>query len=301
MRISIFFCTFALTLICINKNFTNMQKRFILLTAVMMVAVTMVNAKTEGALPGLFSVSPTSKVVFSQGNLQYQPSQTFYRFAEHQYDYVGGGKDGNVNYAFDECNNALIDQYYDCWIDLFGWGTSRYPYLASEEVRDYGLFEEWGKNTILNGGILNDGWRTLSHEEWFYLMISRPNAEILRGQATVNKVHGYILLPDNWQLPKKLSFTPNPNNWTTNVYSASQWAQMEKNGAVFLPAAGFRSGNVMNVVGIFGFYWSSTIYTKEGEDTKDARDIFFSEKRIGPKDHEKRFYGLSVRLVLDVQ
>lgn len=275
------------------------MKKFFL-TFLCAASVIAAQAKIEGGLPGVFSVSETGKVIFSRGNLQYQAVQTAYRFAEHQYDFVGNAREGNVNYAFDKSNNAFIDQYYDGWIDLFGWGTGKEPYLATEEVRDYGYFGEWGQNTILNGGILNDGWRTLSFEEWFYLFVSRPNAEQLRGQATIGKVHGYILLPDDWQLPKKLEFTPNPNNWTTNTYSTSQWAKMEAAGAVFLPAAGFRSGQEMNVVGVFGFYWSSTIFEKDGELSNDARDIFFSEKRIGPRDHEKRFYGLSVRLVMDV-
>ena len=272
-----------------------------LILSLLFVAGTIVGyAATEGALPGKFTINENGKqVVFSQGNLQFHANGNYFRFSEHQYDYVGSRGSGNVNYAFDKCDNALIDRYYDGWIDLFGWGTGEAAYTASEELNDYGYFADWGKNTILNGGILNDGWRTLNWEEWFYMFVSRPNAELLRGQATVDKVHGYILLPDDWQLPKKLAFTPNPNNWTTNVYTAKQWTQMEKAGAVFLPAAGFRSGTELNVIGVFGFYWSSSLFNDYG--TGDSRDIFFSEKRIGPRDHEKRFYGLSVRLVLDAQ
>ena len=252
----------------------------------------------DGPLPGKFSVSDTRQVRFSQGNLQFQPYGLFWRFAEHQYDFVGNAAAGNVNYAFSKCNNALIDRYYDGWIDLFGWGSADEPWLSAVESREYGAFKDWGGNTIMNGGILVDGWRTLDWEEWFYLLVSRPNAEQLRGQATIGKVHGYILLPDEWQLPKKIQFVPNANDWTTNVYSTSQWSQMEKAGAVFLPAAGFRNGQEMNVVGLFGFYWSSSDFA---DNEEDARDFFFSEKRIGPRDHEKRFYGLSVRLVLDAQ
>ena len=251
----------------------------------------------DGPLPGKFSVGENHQVQFSQGNLQYQPNGLFWRFAEHQYDYVGHTTAGNVNYAFDKCNNTLIDQYYDGWIDLFGWGTGDEPWNAAEESRLYSMFNEWGANTIMNGGFFNSGWRTLTWEEWFYLLVSRPHAENLRGQATVNKVHGLILLPDEWTQPKKLNFIPSANDWNTNTYSASQWKQMEQNGAVFLPAGGFRSGHEVSVVGVMGFYWSSTLYP---DNADDARDIFFSEKRIGPKDHEKRFYGLSVRLVMDV-
>lgn len=43
----------------------------------------------EGVLPGLFSVSEGRQVRFSKGNLQYQASTGTWRFAEHQYDYVG--------------------------------------------------------------------------------------------------------------------------------------------------------------------------------------------------------------------
>lgn len=253
---------------------------------------------TEGALPGVFSVSANRQVVFSRGNLQYQGNGSFWRFAEHQYDYVGNAVTGNVVYAFDRCSNTQIDQYNDCWIDLFGWGTGQTPWLATENPVDYGEYSEWAANTILNGGILNDGWRTLTWEEWVYLLIERPNAENLRGQATVNKVHGYILLPDNWQLPKKIEFTPNANSWTTNDYNVKQWTQMEKNGAVFLPAGGFRSGTEVSVVGVMGFYWSSSLYNDWSSG--DGRNIFFGEKRFGPRDHEKRFYGLSVRPVLNM-
>ena len=44
----------------------------------------------EGALSGEFSVSATTKVHFSQGNLQYQASTNNWRFAAHQYDTIGG-------------------------------------------------------------------------------------------------------------------------------------------------------------------------------------------------------------------
>ena len=272
-----------------------MKKIFLMLLCA---AGLMAAQAADGPLPGKFSVSENHQVRFSQGNLQFQPNGIFWRFAEHQYDYVGGATAGNVNYAFSKCNNAFIDRYYDGWIDLFGWGTGEEPWNAAEESRLYGMFNEWGANTIMNGGILIDGWRTLTFDEWFYLLVSRPNAENLRGQATVGKVHGYVLLPDDWQLPKKISFTPCPNDWTTNTYSGAQWEKMEKAGAVFLPAGGFRSGNEVQVVQVMGFYWSSTLFENNQDD---ARDIFFSEKRIGPKDHEKRFYGLSVRLVLDAQ
>ena len=271
------------------------MKRIVLTTLCVLTSLAL--CAVEGALTGLFSVSPDKKVYFSRGNLQYQAQFDNWRFAENQYDYVGNSRAGNVDYAFDKSDNTRISRTYDGWIDLFGWGTGKKPVSVTEELADYTVFKDWGKNTFLNGGLLYDGWRTLDWEEWFYLFVSRPNAENLRGQATVDEVHGYILLPDAWQAPKKIAFTPNPNNWTTNTYSSKQWKLMEKAGAVFLPAGGFRTGTEVSMVGLMGFYWASSLYNDL--ESGDSRDIFFGEKRIGPRDHEKRFYGLSVRLVVD--
>lgn len=273
-----------------------MKRNFSFLVVALCALMAQAGSKTY--LPGVFSVSPTQKVAFSTGNLQYQAYSGALRFADHQYDYVGDAKKGNVMFAFDKCDNRQINQYYEGWIDLFGWGTGENPSLATDNVKDYNFFAEWGEKAILNTGLLREPWRTLNWDEWLFLLGSRPNADNLHGQGTVNGIHGYILLPDNWQLPKKLSFTPNPNNWTTNVYSASQWKQMEKNGAVFLPACGYRVGREVSLVGLYGFYWSSSVY--EDFSTDDARNIFFSEKKLGPRDHEKRFYGLAVRLVIDL-
>ena len=66
----------------------------------------------EGAVDGLFSVSENTKVYFSRGNLQHQPSTHTWRFADEQYDYLE---------RYDQ-----MDEYYDGWIDAFGWGTSGY-------------------------------------------------------------------------------------------------------------------------------------------------------------------------------
>ena len=52
----------------------------------------------DGALYGEFSVAPDRKVRFSQGNLQYKPSTATWRFALHQYDFVG---EDNCNISAD--------------------------------------------------------------------------------------------------------------------------------------------------------------------------------------------------------
>ena len=83
-----------------------------------------------GSKGGLFSVSATQQVWFSQGNLQYQASTNIWRFAEHQWDYVGTQTDasgfygGTIGGTVSGSDNRNIRSTYGGWIDLFGWGTS---------------------------------------------------------------------------------------------------------------------------------------------------------------------------------
>lgn len=251
-----------------------------------------VNGVPEGAIDGLFSVSPTKKVFFSQGNLQYQASTRTWRFAENQWNYVGtqipgtwwwGATGGNVEGS----DNLYISSYYDGWIDLFGWGTSGYnhgavcyqPWGISDSfdafsaygVDTCNLFDntgqaDWGYNAISNGGNLTNVWRTLKGEEWEYIVNDRDTEFGYRfAKATVNEVHGLILLPDNWSNTSYILNNTNQNSagFGSNIISRTDWiAYFQDNGAVFLPASGYRitTGTTVYVDGaeIIGQYWSST-------------------------------------------
>ena len=264
------------------------------------------NSNDNGAIKAAFSVSADKKVYFSQGNLQYQASTGTWRFAEHQYDIIGD-------------DNANISSTNSGWIDLFGWGTSGWnsganayqPYSTSTIFSDYypgGSYSndltgsyanaDWGVyNKISNGGNSAGMWRTLTQSEWSYLINSRANASSKNGVATVNDVTGLILLPDNWTLPDGLTFTSGANgDYAQNTYSASEWSKMEANGAVFLPAAGYRFGteNVYGV-GSYGGYWSSSAY-----GYYYAYYLSFGSDDVGTSS-DNRNTGRSVRLVQDAE
>ena len=238
----------------------------------------------DGALPGLFSVSATQRVYFSQGNLQYQASTNTWRFAEHQYDYVGS-------------DNRSISSTYSGWIDLFGWGTGSNPTLSSQNNEDYGPFVDWGCNRISNGANTANRWRTLTIAEWEYLLYYRTDAPSKCGTGNINGVGGLIILPDSWTLPSGCSFTSgfatsNYNtypDWTHNSYTLAQWAQMEAAGAVFLPAAGNRYGSNVRNVGASGSYWSST----------PNYEMSFNSLNLDATSNHYHYHGFSVRLVLD--
>ena len=194
---------------------------------------------TEGALSGRFTINSNGdQIVFSQGNLQYQPSTGTWRFATNQYDYI----------TFDiNAYSASSDK----WIDLFAYGTSGYdngqtnyqPYVVGANPNTYYQGDltgnaDWGYNAISNGGNTeNSGWRTPTRDEWIYLFSGRTNAASRYGHGSINGVNGMILLPDEWTTPDGLSFTPGNSTWT-NSYTIEQWNWMQKAGAVFLPASG---------------------------------------------------------------
>ncbi|MBR5972900.1 MAG: hypothetical protein IK017_09670 [Paludibacteraceae bacterium] len=210
--------------------------------------------KINGKLPGFFSVSESEQVQFSQGNLQYQPSSNVWRFATNQYDVSFYRKKEVVQDSSD----------FDGWLDAFAWGTSGFlsemregeknlPYVGGYKTSSYfspysnngpvwfmiGENDkyDWGiYNAISNGGNKTGLWRTLSVDEWMFLLAERPHATELRSRAMVCGVEGYMLLPDDFQLPDGLSFTPRSKDYTTNRYDLEEdWRKWEECGALFLP------------------------------------------------------------------
>ena len=227
-----------------------------------------------------FSVSATKKVNFSKGNLQYQASTKTWRFAEHQWDMIGEA-------------NKNISSSYSGWIDLFGWGTGNNPAKSSTSNRDYKNFRDWGNNSISNGGDRN--WFTLTKDEWVYVFDKRSTSSGIRyAIATVNGVNGVILLPDTWNSSNySLSKTNKSDaSFGSNQISQSDWtSKLEANGAVFLPAAGWRYGTTVYSVGSGGEYWSATYYHSDR-----AYLVYFYDGNLYA-GWGYRGYGRSVRLV----
>ncbi len=179
-------------------------------------------------LPAKFELSDGTKIAFATGNLTYDPTTNIYAPAKNQYDYLG---------------------------------------VAT------------GKRDLLRGdlGELNFceyKWRIPSISEWQYLFQHYPWT-----MAKVNGVYGFMLLPKNFQTPTGLSvtlisqggYTGNTATfqasvYASNTYSATQFAQLQTAGAVFLPFAGKSYDSTypsVESVGSSGFYWSSTSYTSE--------------------------------------
>ena len=248
---------------------------------------------TKGALNGLFSIGENKKVRFSMGNLQFNAKKYEFRFAEHQYDMIGN-------------DNMKIAHDYDGWIDLFGYGTSGYmgcqPYETSDDNKQYPNQDiantkyDWGVyNPISNGGNKEGLWRTLTKDEWEYLLKKRPNAERLHIKARVNGVEGMLLLPDGFFDHRvRIPIDATPSGYDTNSYDLTLWATLEAAGVVFLPCAGYRyfdNSDKKEAYHNYLGYWSSS---KCGD---------YSARLIcsGGVTWEYYRFGLAVRLVQDVK
>ena len=250
-----------------------------------------------------FSVDDASKVFFAPGNLQYigDKDEPYWRFASRHTDYLGNNRQAT--------NSETVER------DLFGWATSGYdehhaPWQTSTDDADYYLDDshnnmtgeyakaDWGvNNAIRNYGNTPGQWRTLSHDEWVYLLHAR-NTDRLFAKAKVDGTAGLVIFPDSYRHPRGVTTLKNVNAdnalFTDNVFTASEWALMEAEGAVFLPAAGYRRGTTVYYVGEYGQYWSSTVNTDH-----DAYGIFFAPGYTDPQSKEYRSNGCAVRLVRD--
>ena len=249
-------------------------------------------------VPGFFSVADDKTVAFAQGNLQATTADLgenwTWGFAEHQYDYVG---DAVANTKIS--GNGKVGE--NGTVDLFGWSTvaNYFGIHYSDNLSLYsGDFVDWGKQ-------IGDGWRTLTKDEWVYVVNTRTGAKASTvaetanaryAKATVNSIKGVILFPDGGtfaasEFTTVASLNKTSAAFTTTTCTADQWTALEAKGCVFLPIAGYRSDGVIYIVNAEGFYWSSTSC-----DENYAYELFFGSG-LNPQAPGAKSSGYPVRLV----
>ena len=291
-----------------------------------------------GAVPeGKFKInSDGSQVYFAAGNLQYQCSTEEWRIAPHQWDYIGNGSSfTNVNYG----NNASIANGYNGWIDLFGWGTSGYhadnnntryhPYSwdndgSSSTSNGYGPSSgysltgnyancDWGvyhSNTTntTHGSILqynganveeNVAWRTLTSNEWKYLLQTRE----VNGGSGEGHTFSRVRLVQSNQTTR--GFLIYPDNYLSQVANDAEINAVPE-GCVFLPVTGERAVStddpptpVINN-NTYGYYWSSSGVARNPLSAYRQPLQYISGGSIEVRAVE-RYVGCAVRLVTPVQ
>lgn len=216
----------------------------------------------EGALTGIFSVSPTQRVYFSKGNLQCTKThgsdgdEFLWKFAESQ-------------------TTSLLTQQEEVFrpgqsvlygtIDLFYWGSSRKtnsedPFSVSRPASNSELYSltsiagtdyDWGVNLISNGGNQANQWRTMTAAEWTYLLDTRIVNDG-RGEGSsyqyvkINGIAGILIFHDDFM--------------GQSDYVAGTNYSTVPEGCAFLPVTGYITlSQSYNQFGnqLFCYYWTT--------------------------------------------
>lgn len=247
----------------------------------------------DGAIMAPFSVSATKKVYFSKGDLQYNPAQNKWRFAEHQWEFIGE-------------DNVHASATYDGWIDIFGWGTGNQPLKSDNNYESYGngsnditkTIYDWGTNPISNGGNQANIFYTLTRAEWIYLYSTRTNASKLRGWCLVNGQTFTFILPDNWSCPSHIYMNAGNElaNASDNKYTLQQIDELTTYGVVVMPYNQNRGGS-----GISGrYYWLSSCPTESSYTTRHG-DCAYLAANGSYYDRYFRNSKCPVRVVKDAE
>lgn len=202
-----------------------------------------------------------------------------------------------------------------------GYGPS-WGYEWPVDMSGASVYYDWGVyNAILNGGNQPGLWRTMTFDEYDYMMKQRPGVTIGATNnvrfcfATVAEIKGIVIFPDDYVDPLSLDSIKNPNTSKgkagDNEFTEEQWIPMEVAGAVFIAAAGYaeKEGTILQI-NSHGNYWlssrSSTIneggagkntYVMQFATDADQMLGIFGTKSNGLRPASRSY---SVRLVQDV-
>lgn len=152
----------------------------------------------------------------------------------------------------------------------------------------------------------------LSSSEWDYLLNTRPGDRFAK--AFVNDIKGLLIFPDGWEDPglnikaknnasvkytgtKKKSPATRAGGTTYNVsrLSLTDFATLQDQGVVFLPASGYRYDYVLYYVGSDGHYLSGT-----PSGGSEAYYMSFYDSSLDASDYGSRRFGQSVRPIAEL-
>ena len=236
----------------------------------------------ENVLPGVYTIGSGKQVYFTKGNLFWDGDS--FEFEANQYDSPTSWNASHVGHFFwsKDARVACADDY----------NRANESYGVTPKVIDL-LFT----NAFAVAGT-NSHYRTLSTDEWKYLLENRENASQKFGWATVCGKKGLIILPDSFSDPKTNSTSGGPAflPGSVNEYTdGDAWNAMEAAGALFLPEAGRRYG--VKIFPNFGEYLTSTC---DSVNSSNSYNLYFDDNgSIDHEDYYSRDNAGLIRLVAD--
>lgn len=235
---------------------------------------------------------PTQKVYLGYGNLYHNNDKIDVDYEEwyvapYQYIMDVNSPDGAIS-----DNTNLNDIFY------YSQTTNNYGLIASSNKNDYSQtnFVDWGKTIDASGNT----WRTLTGEEWYVMISSRPNASSLWGYAEITEIPfslnpsptrtGIMLFPDDWVMPASLAsshpFTPAATTASNNSYTHEEWLLLEEAGAIFLP--------------YYPLYGDRVSYWASGYGGVERYSFCFHTNSLGGV-HQHDYDPMFVRLAVNVE
>ena len=213
-----------------------------------------------------------------------------------------------------ETDNVIIKVVNDNghpYVDLglpSGLKWAKYNVGATSET-DYGSYFQWGEIEPHSTGISYD-WANYNYCNDSYNTLTKYNTnssygENLDGMSTLRseddaaraKMGGDWRMPTKDEIQELITYTD--NEWVTNYNGTGikgrKFTSKKNGNSIFIPASGRYMDSAFNDRGIYGYVWSSSLFT---EVPKDAWGLYFYSGQVNANIYYGRNYGLPVRGVL---
>ncbi len=171
-----------------------------------------------------------------------------------------------------------------------------YQWAGTKDVSDTKIYLGWDNCPYHNGDYSSEGWTKYNTKSSYGTVDNRTVLEAMDDAASV-------ALGGKWRMPTDEEWTElwNTDNcswtWTTidgvNGYKVQSKKPGFTDNWIFLPAAGSRYNDCIGNVGVYGHYWSSSLYTGSPDS---ARSVHFKSGDFYGSAYP-RYCGLSVRPV----
>jgi len=198
--------------------------------------------KTSGNVLTKFSVGVGKKVYFSKANLKYTAAAG-YHFHDTQFDEIYPALDDGYPAQSEYHSNVHLSNTSD--MDRFCWGFKVNATPGGDQYvegnHDLDSDTDWGSQLTTEGR----HWRTLTADEWDYLLNSRGNKSFMMVTAVIPygssylRCRGLLLFPDGFNHTniQGLYYSENNNNpakagFNTAWYNKKDFTQAQIDGSI---------------------------------------------------------------------
>lgn len=162
--------------------------------------------------------------------------------------------------------------------------------VGAAKPSDLGLFFSWGNI---------DGHRIGEEYDFSRAVYDSTPAADIDTDLSLSQDAARTNLGGTWRMPTAVEFRELFDNctieWTSvNGINGCLFTSNINGNTLFLPAAGYYNSTALINRSTSGYYWSTTYASNE-----DAKRMFISASSADPQSNSKRYFGFSVRAVID--